>query len=117
MATGGGGSILQSSEPVNDFSCFVCAICVDGKNTKGERFCVECNEVFCTSCLVFHNRIAINRQHELLDQDKMVARKQQLHSVPLPTSRCTVHPGHVIDMYCGQDDVVCCYVCIKEDHG
>ena len=56
------------------------------------------------------------RQHELLDQGKLIARKPQLHFDQLPTSRCTVHPGRVIDMYCGQDEIVCCTVCIAEDH-
>ena len=114
MATGGGGSIYFSSEPFYDFSCSVCAN--DDKHTEGELYCVECDEVFCTSCLVFHNKIAKMKKHELLDQTKMVTRRPQQDLVQLPTAMCTAHQGQVINMYCGQDDLVCCTVCIAEDH-
>ena len=125
MATGGGGSFSLGSEPFYDFFCSNCA--KDNKHTEGESFCVECNETFCTSCLVFHNKIAAMSQHELLD---MLTRKSRLEEeqlpvvkpskedpeVHLPTTECTVHAGQMINMYCGQHDVVCCTVCIAEDH-
>ena len=126
MATGGGGSrpISLSSETFFDFPCSNCA--KDNKLSEGERFCVECNETFCTSCLIFHNKIAAMRQHEMVDQ---LTRKSQLEAVTktseylqdtqavqLPTTECTVHAGQIINMYCGQDDGVCCTVCIAENH-
>ena len=114
MATGERGSVYFSSEPFFDFSCSVCAN--DNKLSEGERFCVECDETFCTSCLVFHNRIAKNRKHELLDHSNMVNRRPPQDMVQLPTAICSAHEGQVINMYCGQDDLVCCTVCIAEDH-
>ena len=114
MANGGRTSISLGSEPFYDFSCSNCAR--DDKHTEGESFCVECNETFCTSCLVFHNKIAIMRQHKLLDKTKMAARGPQQELVQLPTSRCTAHPDQLINIYCGQHDLVCCTVCIAEDH-
>ena len=114
MATGGGGSIYASSEPYYDFSCSNCAS--ENKLSEGERYCVECDEIFCTPCLNHHNRMAKMRQHKLLDQNNMVARKPKEDLVQLPTTMCTAHPGQGINMHCGQDDLVCCTVCIAESH-
>ena len=114
MATGGGGSISLSSEPFYDFSCSNCAS--ENKHSEGERYCVECDEIFCTSCLEFHNRMAKMRQHKLLDQNNMATRKPVRDLVQLPTAMCIAHAGQVNNMYCGQDDLVCCTVCIAEDH-
>ena len=113
MATGGRASISLGSEPFYYFSCSNCAD--DNKHTEGECFCVECNETFCTSCLVYHNKIAAMRIHELLDKTKMETRRPQ-DLLKQPTSRCTAHPDQIINMFCGEDDLVCCTVCIAEDH-
>ena len=67
-------------------------------------------------CLACHNKIAAMRHHELIGKSEMATRGPTQDLLPLPNSRCAVHPEEALKMYCRQDDVVCCTVCIAEDH-
>ncbi|XP_045171828.2 uncharacterized protein LOC123533913 [Mercenaria mercenaria] len=107
-------SVLGSSDVIHDFSCTPCF--EDGKNMEAINFCVNCQTYFCESCVGMHNKLL--KSHSVLHQAAMKAgsRTQSKTTAILPTGDCDDHPGNVIQMYCGDHDLVCCTVCIAVDH-
>ncbi|XP_045173260.2 uncharacterized protein LOC123534869 [Mercenaria mercenaria] len=47
---------------------------------------------------------------------KAGSRTQSKTTAILPTGDCDDHPGNVIQMYCGEHDLLCCTVCVAVDH-
>ena len=114
MAEGGDlrRSINIGSDVLYDFSCTPCAN--NNRNEEAERYCVECREYFCPSCIKDHNKFAIMRYHQILDKAGMSAQgPQQTHMVL--TEKCQVHHGNTIDTYCPVHQAVGCgtYIALK----
>ncbi|XP_045186416.2 probable E3 ubiquitin-protein ligase MID2 [Mercenaria mercenaria] len=111
MATGGSFSrtLEGGHEPFYDFPCSLCE--KEGKHLEAVRYCEECFVYMCESCVRNHNRFP----HQLLDQRAFV-KVAQSKLVSFPTKRCLKHPGEVVNIYCGNHDVVCCSSCKVLEH-
>ncbi|XP_053387069.1 transcription intermediary factor 1-beta-like [Mercenaria mercenaria] len=115
MATGGSFSrtLEGGHEPFYDFSCTPCEN--EGKNMEAVRYCEECFVYMCDSCVRGHNRFPLHTRHQLLDQSQF-GKVAQTKLVSFPTKRCLKHPGEIINIYCGDHDVVCCSSCKVLEH-
>ncbi|XP_060589152.1 uncharacterized protein LOC132744183 [Ruditapes philippinarum] len=94
----------------------LCSMCKNkGKNTEGEKFCVDCKDYFCIACVQVHGQVPLCADHKVLD-------KSQVKSVTgkglprAPTERCDRHSHKHIDMYCQNHDNVGCSTCMAVDH-
>ncbi|XP_053387066.1 uncharacterized protein LOC123542714 [Mercenaria mercenaria] len=115
MATGGSFSrtLEGGHEPFYDFPCSPCEN--EGKNMEAVKYCEECFVYMCDSCVRGHNRFPLNTRHKLLDQSQF-GKVAQTKLVSFPTKRCLKHPGEIINIYCGDHDVVCCSSCKVLEH-
>lgn len=116
MATGEdvSRSLQGGHEAYFDFPCTLCE--EQGKHVEATRYCEDCFVFLCDVCLkTIHNRIPLNKGHKLLDQEKFTTVSQSVIK-SFPTKRCPKHPGELVNIYCGNDDVVCCSVCKAFEH-
>ncbi|KAL4216266.1 hypothetical protein ACF0H5_023992 [Mactra antiquata] len=108
------GSILKTSEETFDFICTSCA--EDNLIKEGLKYCVECQKYCCKDCLTYHKRFALLKGHSFLDNSSVKPQGQPRSLPAFPTKQCSQHIGKIMDMFCKAHDVVCCYVCVAEDH-
>ncbi|XP_053379856.1 uncharacterized protein LOC123528267 [Mercenaria mercenaria] len=109
MATGG----YDGSDELHYFTCNLCF--KDGKNIPSVKFCVDCNQLMCQTCLNHHNKFDMMKDHQI--QDNPASRGQRMKDGrSIPSLRCENHGGKILDMYCKTHDEPCCVVCISLDH-
>ncbi|XP_060597995.1 uncharacterized protein LOC132751772 [Ruditapes philippinarum] len=102
------GNIL-SSEKAYDYNCTPCS--QQERFVEAKRFCIECVEYFCSTCLAHHEKFGLTRGHTLVKCEEV-----SKINVPTPLSKCELHTDKEEDMVCGDHDVVCCRVCITKKH-
>ncbi|XP_060597996.1 uncharacterized protein LOC132751773 [Ruditapes philippinarum] len=100
---------IISSDETYDFNCTPCS--QQDRLIEAKRFCVECGEYFCSTCLSWHERFGGTKGHTLVKCENV-----SKDHVPLTLSKCETHAGKEEDMVCGDHYVVCCRVCITKDH-
>lgn len=110
-----GGRSLEDPVDGNDFVYdYPCSTCEkDNRNVEAVKYCVDCDENLCSTCLSQHNKFPLMRRHKVLDQVERCHRKEK----NLPSERCSKHGGKIIDIFCPNHDVVGCSTCINLDHG
>ena len=99
----------MSSEEAFDYNCTPCS--QQERFTEAKRFCVECGEYFCSTCLSWHEKFSATKGHTLVKCEEV-----SKEHVPTRFSKCEVHPDKEEDMVCCDHDVVCCRVCITRNH-
>ena len=84
------------------------------------RFCLDCQEYLCKSCLELHGYFAALQDHTTVNIDDNVINTTQeaagsntdaTRKVDIPTERCPKHPEKLVDMYCKNHDLVACSLC------
>ncbi|XP_053378954.1 uncharacterized protein LOC123534942 [Mercenaria mercenaria] len=110
MAEGGGfTSIRDGSDADFEIICTPCG--EDNIREEAVKFCVECNQYLCTTCVRYHRRIAASKSHKLLG-----THDAKNASVAAVVTKCRYHPDRDIEMYCGTHDMVYCLKCIATEH-
>ncbi|XP_053375383.1 uncharacterized protein LOC128547266 [Mercenaria mercenaria] len=115
MAAGGSFSrtLEFGHEPIYDFPCSLCE--EEGTSMEAARYCEECFVFLCDSCVKNHNKFPLHRRHQLLDQSQFAVVTQS-NLVSFPTKRCLKHPGEIVNIYCGDHDIICCSSCKVLEH-
>jgi len=78
------------------------------------KFCVECYERLCESCVDSHRKVTVTRKHELveLSEDgwsmKTVVKAKKIC--------CDKHPEKALKLYCFECKQVICMMCFVEQH-
>ena len=96
-----------------------CGPCAQKKlNKEAAKFCAHCEEYFCVSCVKNHNSFKKLSEHSLVDPDAKLssARRSGSRFQVVPTEMCKKHHLKLVDMYCEDDDMVGCPVCITLEH-
>ena len=104
----------KDSEQLFDVSCSPCS--EDNRISEAKKFCVECGLHFCEQCVRFHKKIPSLQTHEIVDLTEGEKGQNKEDKAEIPTERCSIHHGKLIDMFCKDHDVVCCGVCIAIKH-
>ncbi|XP_053386468.1 tripartite motif-containing protein 29-like [Mercenaria mercenaria] len=108
-------SVETGSEEILNTSCTPCS--ESGRTKEADKFCVECGSHFCAQCLLEHNKFPALRSHQVLDKTGQSGRtKNETTGMNMPTERCSVHNGKLIDMFCKDHDKVCCSACVAIKH-
>ncbi|XP_060576278.1 uncharacterized protein LOC132733635 [Ruditapes philippinarum] len=94
----------------------LCSMCInEGRNTEGEKYCVDCRDYFCVSCVKVHNKVPLCAGHKVLDKSQVKSGASK--GLPrAPAGRCDRHGHKDIDMYCQNHDNVGCSTCMAVDH-
>jgi hypothetical protein len=113
MATGSQIDTEFLSDEIFDVLCSMCKN--KGKKTEGEKFCVDCHDYFCRTCVQVHNEVPVLVGHKVLDKSQVKSGTSK--GLPrAPTERCDRHSHKHIDMYCQNHDNVGCSTCMAVDH-
>ncbi|XP_060592303.1 transcription intermediary factor 1-beta-like [Ruditapes philippinarum] len=107
-------NISKDSEEMFDICCSSCSD--DNKTIQAKKFCVECGLNFCENCVKFHKKIPLLQSHEIVDVTQVGKGEVKQVTKELPTERCNIHHGKLMDMFCKDHDEVCCGVCIALKH-
>ncbi|XP_060566010.1 uncharacterized protein LOC132725042 [Ruditapes philippinarum] len=111
MAT---GSQIDTDILSDEMFDVLCSMCKNkGKNTEGEKFCVDCHDYFCITCVQVHNEVPVLVGHKVLDKSQIKTSKGLPRA---STERCDRHSHKHIDMYCQDHDNVGCSTCMAVDH-
>lgn len=93
-----------------------CAPCEKMNDTKpAEHWCLECCEALCSSCSRHHRVLKATDTHcvvkvtELKNQKGLLSQHEEI-------SKCHVHPGFCIDMYCVDHNKLACSNCTRDEH-
>lgn len=97
-----------------DFDACCCTCLEDGRHQEAKKYCRNCSLFYCEKCLRTHNKIPSSRGHVVVDTQGSY--KVCDDQTRLPTERCAIHSGKLVDMYCGDHDMVCCSECAAVRH-
>ncbi|XP_045181331.2 uncharacterized protein LOC123540614 [Mercenaria mercenaria] len=112
MATGGFSTDILSDETFD----LLCTVCKNkGKNTEAAKYCTDCADYYCLTCVKVHDDVPLLKGHKILDQGK--AKTGTTKQLPVvPTERCDRHGHKPVDMYCQNHDNVGCAACMAVEH-
>lgn len=124
MATGKDESSAILSGKITDFKCTACK--KEGINREAEKFCSDCCDGYCATCIKVHQDVPSMCAHKIINQAKLQSRSSQTlstspqQSSEIPpaalTEKCDEHSQHLIDKYCQTHDEVGCATCMEIDH-
>lgn len=93
----------------------LCAACaVDGEYRPAVKFCLDCNQPICQSCVDSHRRIKHIQGHKLVDNKNEDAVKTA--KILSSCLACPNHPDKNIEFICVDHDVFCCSTCATVNH-
>lgn len=95
---------------VYDYTCTLCD--EDDIITEAEYYCKKCCKQYCSTCQQVHRKA--HRQHSVLDRTEV--EDWGAVSADLGVEVCPEHDGKEIEMYCVDDDQLCCSVCMSLMH-
>ncbi|XP_053373057.1 uncharacterized protein LOC128546501 [Mercenaria mercenaria] len=112
MATGGFSTDILSDETFD----LLCTVCKNkGKNTEAAKYCTDCADYYCLTCVKVHDDVPLLKGHKILDQGKAKTGTRK-HLPVVPTERCDRHGHKPVDMYCQNHDNVGCAACMAVEH-
>jgi hypothetical protein len=111
MASGGTDSM--SDEIINN----KCCVCLEKNRTReAEKYCVDCKNYYCSSCVGMHKIFPVTKGHKILDKADFRTPGKDGSLPSFPYQRCSLHMTDVINMYCEDHDEVACASCIILTH-
>ncbi|XP_060605724.1 uncharacterized protein LOC132758185 [Ruditapes philippinarum] len=113
MATGRQFDTDTLSDEIFDVLCSMCRN--EGRNTEGEKYCVDCHDYFCVSCVKVHSKVPLCADHKVLDKSQVKSGASKAMTMA-PAETCDMHSHKHIDMYCQNHDNVGCSTCMAVDH-
>ncbi|XP_045195183.2 uncharacterized protein LOC123550845 [Mercenaria mercenaria] len=111
MATGG---CEETSDEIFNFKCTPCSKI--NRQREAVKYCVECQGYCCQSCVDIHQAFPALQGHKLLDKSSFKTKILTTNLPSVPTEICTIHEIKILDMYCGNHDVVGCTSCMALHH-
>ncbi|XP_060579924.1 uncharacterized protein LOC132736740 [Ruditapes philippinarum] len=101
------GEIHPKGLPAN-----ICQPCLnEGNEINSHKFCIECNEYLCTSCIEAHNRFSTTKTHHLTENKLDLNFNQSINA-----GRCLYHMDRYLDHFCVSHDEYCCVSCLNTRH-
>ncbi|XP_060575747.1 uncharacterized protein LOC132733166 [Ruditapes philippinarum] len=100
-----------SSEKGIDIKCSACK--QQNKSTGADKYCVDCQDYYCSECLKLHETLPALKKHKLLDTNDDTIGQLLM----IPTEKCERHHyTTTVDMFCQNHDEVGCTKCMVTDH-
>jgi len=91
---------------------------VDGSEQSNDKlaikFCVECSEGLCESCVDIHRRVTISRKHELVELSEDGGSMEK--AMKSKTIYCDKHTEEALKLYCFECKKVICMMCFVGLH-
>ena len=104
------GDLTVGSEEMD-----LCPACeLDGEYRHVVKFCLDCNQSICQSCVDSHRRIKQIQIHKLVDNKKEEAVK--IAKTLSASMTCPNHAGKTVEFICFEHDAFCCSTCATVSH-
>jgi len=91
---------------------------VDGSEQSNAKlaikFCLECSERLCNSCIESHRRVTITRKHEIVERSADGGSMERV--MKSKTIYCDKHTEEALKLYCFECKKVICMMCFAELH-
>jgi len=81
-------------------------------NKSAIKFCVECSERLCESCVDIHLRVTVTRKHELVDLSEVVGIMERVMNSKI--IYCDEHEEEPLKLYCFECKRAICMTCKVE---
>ena len=103
------GSILSTSDGIVDHVCGPCKTV--GSEREARRYCFDCVEFLCDSCLEHHRKLPITKNHKITSATNVP------YSVGrLLTIKCECNKKQEVEFYCEDHADVLCKQCQSFRH-
>lgn len=110
MATGIESELDGEHDALYDYKC---TPCLHRKlNARAEKYCKDCHKLFCDACALFHDGFFSG--HQVFGRDNTEEWRNVSHVTQ--TITCDLHHGKELEMYCVDDEQICCSVCVNIYH-
>ena len=95
----------------------LCSPCLKtNKNTEGDHYCMECQDYYCSKCVVIHKDFPALSNHTIVETSDPKYKVLAGSFKPVPTERCHHHNTELVDMYCTAHTKVGCIACMTLEH-
>ncbi|KAL3854828.1 hypothetical protein ACJMK2_014071 [Sinanodonta woodiana] len=110
-------TILQSiggndNEEVNR-PCDCCL--TDGVSAISTGFCVVCEEAMCASCITFHHKQKVSKDHSIITIEELTNNPKNFVRFD-KGFRCQEHEEEELKFYCNDHKITCCSSCCIVHH-
>lgn len=106
------GSAADSGDMDYDFTCTTCL--EDKLNAEASYYCKQCSRHYCEKCIQMHNKFS--RSHHVLDRTELKLWGKVKDTITMATCERENHGHCELQMYCRDHDVICCHVCVSQEH-
>ncbi|XP_060569256.1 uncharacterized protein LOC132727705 [Ruditapes philippinarum] len=88
----------------------------DGESLEADGFCQNCQEYLCKTCMKYHRKVTVSKNHTILDKGNMPTNVDPQTIKQLCTETCKKHKLEIIKYFCRVHDTVGCGNCMVIDH-
>ena len=101
-------TMSAGSDDVSPIYCEPCG------NVPADAYCTDCPEYFCSSCVNFHEKQRLSKDHKLL-RGRAMPLSQQAPSKPVSDQvrfrKCPQHSYEKLKFFCDTHQEMCCVAC------
>ena len=87
-----------------------------GETFPAVKYCINCNESLCKTCLEFHLKFGATKSHKLVDCSTQDTRQFQGAKQLSTYMACPDHGDKVVELLCNEHDALCCLTCASTTH-
>ncbi|XP_052817945.1 E3 ubiquitin-protein ligase TRIM33-like [Mya arenaria] len=92
----------------------LCEPCFEeGAEVPAAKFCVECEDYLCETCVQYHRKVKPTKTHELINSGDTVQGSRAREGIDIFI--CSIHQGEMTH-YCIKHDKLCCSKCVSKVH-
>ena len=99
---------------VHSYNCEPCVS--EGNEVLADKFCQDCGEWLCSSCIGFHGRLKATRHHRIVDGSERCTPIEVAEEDNDVTERCVDHSKEFIKYHCITHKTFNCGHCVVKDH-
>ncbi|XP_045200305.2 uncharacterized protein LOC123554310 [Mercenaria mercenaria] len=108
------GSMLKGSEEDFDHICEPCS--TEGQHIEAFRYCVDCQEYLCKTCVRYHKKTTVLKHHKLIDKENTEETLFSKDTSETCTEICSFHINGIIKFFCPKHGALGCTDCIIMEH-
>ena len=96
----------------------MCQPCTfENKQIEATKYCCDCEELLCMSCVAVHGKFKANRHHRIVDKTERDVNSDNTGGVVGTREMCSEHSTEPIKYECVSHNSLICGHCIVEKHG
>ena len=95
----------------------VCQPCnFEGKHQEAHKYCCDCEELLCSSCVAVHGKLKATRHHRIVDKNDRAASNVDPGDFNMVSGLCSDHPTEPIKYECVSHESFICGHCAVREH-